>query len=112
MCTITTSQDSNIPAAAGYTKTGSTNIDTSVGIALNGVLLFNGVSADKVDPFYPKAWASSSVTTAEKVDMCLAHPQVQGYFHYHMMPPCIYETSLATTPGPCDGISLCKSDIR
>jgi hypothetical protein len=74
--------------------------------------MFNGLSADNVDPFYPKAWSGSTVTTAERVDMCLGHPQIAGMYHYHMMPACLYDSAKAATAGSCDGVAACKSDIR
>ncbi len=67
-------------------------MNTMVGVALNGVAILGSSSADKVDPFYPKAWAGSSVTTAEMVDGCLGHPQISGIYHYHILPPCIKST--------------------
>jgi hypothetical protein len=50
------------------------NINTLVGIALNGVTIFSSSSANNVDPFYPRYWSGATATTAEMVDACLAHP--------------------------------------
>jgi len=84
------SKDSNIPAAAGYTKdSAAAGMNTAWGIAVTGVQLFNGLSADGTDPFYPSPWGSVTDTTAEKVDGCMAHPQAAGIFHYHIASPCI-----------------------
>jgi len=63
--------------------------------------LFNSISGEGADPFYPVATASDPDATAEKVDWCQAHPQIAGIFHYHSASPCIadaatYEAKLAT----------------
>ena len=70
ICDIQRSADSKIPSASGYTKTGSARLETSWGVAKTGVLMFNGLSIEDEDPFYPPPGGEE-----EKVDMCLAHPQ-------------------------------------
>lgn len=50
----------------------------------------NGISAEGVDPFYPAVYGSVSDPAAvvEKIDWCVAHPQVHGIFHYHTASTC------------------------
>ena len=56
-----------------------------VGWAFNGVPFFNPLSIDSVDPFYPPYSFDP-----EDLDGCLGHPQSDGIYHYHMMPPCLF----------------------
>ena len=71
ICDISKSADSLIPSAAGYSVTsGASSVGTAVGVALSGVLMFNGMSANNVDPFFP----SPTSYAAESVDGCLGHP--------------------------------------
>jgi len=44
--------------------------NTNWGVATSGVLLFNAISGEGADPFYPVATASDPDATAEKVDWC------------------------------------------
>lgn len=67
--------NSKVPSGAGFTSTGSSSIDTSVGVATSGVLIYTALSANMVDPFYPKAWKAGITVQTEQVDHCLAHPQ-------------------------------------
>jgi hypothetical protein len=77
LCTPTGQADSTIPAAASYSNSGTTSIDTAVGVGLSGVMLFNGASANDVDPLYPAIYGSvtSVASGKEMFDMCLRHPQ-------------------------------------
>lgn len=51
------------------------NIHTAWGISVTGVLIFNGLSGDQVDPFYPPTqYNGVRRPKVEKVDKCLAHP--------------------------------------
>ena len=73
---------------------------TLVGMALDGVVLFNAVSANSVDPFYPKSYTLNGVSytaATEMVDGCGGHPQDNGLYHYHMAMPCIAVPSIAST---------------
>jgi hypothetical protein len=69
------SKDTGIPSSSGFTNNGVT-FNTAWGIATTGVLMFNAVSGEGVDPFYPAAYGSVTDPSAvvEKVDKCLAHP--------------------------------------
>lgn len=84
----------NIPTTSEWSivtsdTTVAKSLDGIVGIAINGLPIFAGASGDKVDPYYPKAWSGSTKTTAETVDACIGHPQGDGLYHYHMLPPCL-----------------------
>lgn len=58
-------------------------------------MLFNGVSAEGVDPYYPSVYGTVTDPDAvlEQVDWCLAHPQAQGSFHYHTASTCQADAS-------------------
>lgn len=45
-------------------------MNTGWGIAVSGGQIFNGISAEGEDPFYP----GDPSTEIERVDMCHAHP--------------------------------------
>jgi hypothetical protein len=71
------SKDSNIPSFASYEKgSGSDNQNTAWGIATSGVMIYNGISGEGVDPFYPASYGDviDPSEVVEKVDWCLAHP--------------------------------------
>lgn len=70
------SNDQNIPNSAGYVNKGKDRMNTGWGIAKSGVMIFNGISGEGVDPFYPSIYGSvTDLNKAqEKVDRCLAHP--------------------------------------
>ena len=72
-------------------------MDTVVGVTINGIVMLNGNSLEQMDPFYPKAWGTNTNAVAEAVDMCLGHPQAAGIYHYHIMPPCLFDTTIETT---------------
>ena len=97
ICNIMRSRDSNIPSSSGFTNNGDTH-NTAWGVAQTGVLMFNAVSGEGVDPFYPAAYGSVTDPSAvvEKVDACLAHPQRYGVFHYHSAPICLPNPSAAS----------------
>jgi hypothetical protein len=60
-------------------------------------MMFNGISGDGVDPFYPAVYGkvTDPDSMKEKVDWCLAHPQRQGMFHYHTASSCIANKNYA-----------------
>ena len=53
ICDIMRSKDDKIPRNVEYVKYGRENINTAWGVAVTGVMLFNGISGEGVDPFYP-----------------------------------------------------------
>lgn len=68
VCTISISEQDNIPDSCDYSETGTTNLDTAFGLATTGILLFSAASLEGEDPFYPTSGDS------EMVDWCLCHP--------------------------------------
>jgi len=61
------------------------------GVATSGVLMFNGISGEGVDAFYPAKYGKVFFAdlAVEKTDWCQAHPQNEGVFHYHSASPCL-----------------------
>ena len=59
-------------------------------------MMFNGISAEKVDPFYPVVYGTNTNVVPEKLDRCMAHPQAQGDYHYHSAGPCIADPTIET----------------
>jgi hypothetical protein len=76
-------------------------------------MMLNGVSINDVDPIYPAVYGTVTDTSSAKetFDMCLAHPQMSGMYHYHAFSPCAVDASYATTPEECSSNTLCTSDI-
>jgi len=100
--------DAYLPTASNYTKYGSLSLDTTIGVALSGIVMFSSLSADDVDPFFPNL-TYSATAAVEMVDTCLMHPQNTGVFHYHCLPPCVInvtygypEKDCATSGTECD----------
>ena len=91
VCNIMRSHVNNIPDEVNYKKNSGSNMNTGWGIAVSGVQIFNGLSAEIVDPFAPAKYADVlfPAENVESVDACLAHPQAAGIFHYHVAPTCI-----------------------
>lgn len=85
------SQDQNIPASANYSRLGNTTLDTSWGVTLSGIQMFNGISGEGTDPFYPTEYGRCTDRTqcVEGVDICLIHPENTGHLHYHVPSPCM-----------------------
>jgi hypothetical protein len=82
---------------------GADTLGTGVGVSLSGVTLLNGNSADKVDPFYPKAYGTVTNTVPENVDICVGHPSFTAVYHYHIMPTCHSGSQYITQAAPCGG---------
>jgi len=80
------------PPPWNYTDlaTDKTQLNGAGAVLLNGVVVFDDVSASFVDPLYPKAWSGGSKTEAEMTDICLGHPQMSGMYHYHVASPCLF----------------------
>jgi hypothetical protein len=51
-------------------------MNTGWGVAVSGVMIFNAISGEGVDPFYPAKYGRITDPSAvvEKVDACMAHP--------------------------------------
>lgn len=112
------------------TGPGSDQLGGAIGVALNGVILFDQQSADKADPFYPvvslmkfeivgnacltvvaQVWSGSSYTTVEQCDVCLGHPGGTTY-HYHLMSPCWFNQTLAQSAAVCGSTAGCNGQQR
>lgn len=103
-----------MPSEAGFTSSGSTDITTLVGVALTGVSILGPVSANDVDPLYPAVYGDVTADNIddayEMFDTCLAHPNVNGVFHYHVMSPCVPDSSVADNVGACATDDTCSAD--
>lgn len=102
VCSIDRSADRLIPSQAFYQRKGATPIDTAWGVGTSGMLLFNGISDEGVDPYYPAAFGRvrDPSQVVEKVDWCIAHPQQDGILHTHIASPCMADPNLINTRRP------------
>jgi YHYH protein len=48
----------------------------------------------------------------EYVDGCLGHPNGPGMYHYHIISPCIIDSSSVDATTPCTNIDSCVSDVK
>ena len=89
------------------------SISNMVGIAANGVLIFNGNSPRNTDYFYPKDWEGSSNTVIDTtLDACLgAITPIDGMYHYWFLPPCLYMSDMLETSKYCDNVTSCNADM-
>lgn len=75
LCVTSEVKDNNLPWAADFTNSGTTDLRTAVGVGLTGVMILSSVNFQEVDPLYPTVYGS--VTNAddakEHFDTCLAH---------------------------------------
>lgn len=77
-----------------YSMISATNqLEALVGITVNGVQIYSSSSAENVDPYFPKSWSGASKVQSETVDACIGHPQFDGIYHYHLLPPCVFGSS-------------------
>jgi hypothetical protein len=110
-------KDSTVPAASIYTsptsgQSGTANLDTTAGVALNGVLIHASSNVMSVDPYYPKAWSGVTSISADLFDACLGHPEYSsGIYHYHMLPPCLVNKANIKTNLSCASITACADDL-
>ena len=90
ICNIMRSQDTSIPSEAEYTNTSGENINTAWGMSTSGMMIYNGISGEDTDPFYPAAYGKCTTPAdcVEEVDMCLSHPEMTGGLHYHIASTC------------------------
>jgi len=76
---------------------------SSWGVSVTGVSLYNAISPELSDPYYPTSWSLSSEYAEEEspefeeeeidipveyLDSCFGH-SLDGLFHYHLPSPCI-----------------------
>ena len=57
----------------------------AIGVALNGVAIYNALDG-----------AGRDAVAHETLDACSGHPQRSGQYHYHWMPPCLWQRRPAT----------------
>ena len=90
ICNIMRSQDSSIPTESEYTNTSGENIATAWGMSTLGMMIYNGISGEDTDPFYPAVYGkcTKAADCVEEVDMCLSHPEMTGGLHYHIAATC------------------------
>lgn len=81
-----------------------------VGIALNGVPIFAGVSELGFDALYPKTYKGSAATPI-KVDYCMGNNDYTSFYHYYSMSPCIFDGTIKSLPlgKSCDSDSSCRN---
>jgi hypothetical protein len=72
VCNIMRSNDKNIPKDVSYEAVEGA-MNTGWGIARTGVQMYNGISADGIDPFFPVLYNGLKSFPQYKVDMCLGH---------------------------------------
>ena len=94
ICNIYRSQDSAISTDVEYTNNGGM-LTTAWGVATDGVLYYNGISGEDVDPIIPAAYGKNSDPEegVEMSDSCFGHPGAGGEFHYHSASPCTADPS-------------------
>ncbi|CAF1535037.1 unnamed protein product, partial [Didymodactylos carnosus] len=87
--------EGSAPSASNLVSYGTSLLNTVAGVSVDGVAILNVNSANSIDPFYPPVGA-----TAETVDTCLGHPNINNIYHYHIGSGC------ALNP-PSSAISAC-----
>ena len=100
ICNIMRSQDTSIPDEAEYTNISGANINTSWGMSTSGMMIYNSISGEDTDPFYPAAYGKCKVASwcVEEVDMCMSHPEMTGGLHYHMASTCSVDPTWDDNP--------------
>jgi len=90
------SRSTNIPDVSEWKRTGQNEMNTGWGVSVSGVMIFNGISGEGGDPFYPSRYGrvTNPASAVEAVDACLSHPQRQGEMHYHTASPCVPDKSI------------------
>lgn len=103
-----------MPDDADYTLTsGASEFPFLTGVSIGGGVFFTALSSVNEDPFYPADDGVYDSANLEEVDSCLAHPQAADHlYHYHIMPPCIGEPSLADTMSMCTSGDTCYDDVK
>lgn len=84
-----------------------------VGVATNGVLIYNGNSPRNTDYFYPKDWSGSNqVVVDQALDACLgAITPDDGVYHYWFLPPCLYNADKLQPSMYCANVTECNQDM-
>lgn len=78
ICNIKRSDNANIPKASDFKVNAGSKMMTSWGVATSGIQMFNGLSAEGSDPFYPRVYGKVTedniANAVERTDGCLGHP--------------------------------------
>lgn len=115
VCDYTSSDDAFIPKKTNLMNLGSRSdtISSMVGIAINGVPIFNGNSPQNMDYFYPKEWeGSNNQLVSAKLDGCLGAIESDNMYHYWFLPPCLIDSDHYQTTKYCEDIPECNEDMR
>lgn len=90
VCDTTRSRDRNIAEDAEFNRIGLHNIDYAWGMSISGVLIWQGLSYEGVDPFYPTVYGSvyDPATVQQRVDTCSMKTEISGYFQYYTAATC------------------------
>eukprot|EP00347_Sterkiella_histriomuscorum_P024256 403331763 len=104
--------DSQLPAVYEY-KGYSGTTQRVVGIALNGVPLFQGTSELQYDSLYPKSYGLYRFPKVVDVDICLGSSQYSSFYHYYSYSPCILGTTFKSNAKSvlCANVTSCKNDL-
>ncbi|CDW76269.1 UNKNOWN [Stylonychia lemnae] len=115
ICDFDSSSESNLPSDSMFRNYGEKTISiiNMVGIAANGVPMYNGNSPRNTDYFYPKDWAGSNQKNVDQdIDACLGAIQPEdGVYHYWFLPPCLYHADKIQTSKYCDNVTDCFTDM-
>lgn len=98
-------------ATYSYTEHSGTDVDKIVGIALNGVPIFSGVSELGMDAYAAASYNGVKATNIAP-DYCLGDNSHTSFYHYYTMSPCILSGALKSSPTAksCNSDTTCKSD--
>jgi hypothetical protein len=82
-----------------------------VGIALNGVFIYAGVTHLGFDPFYPKPYGTKTNAAGYSFDVCLGTQVTNRQYRYHSYSPCVFAISLRNTAMLCSDSPACSKNI-
>jgi hypothetical protein len=111
-------------STVAFTECGDSSIKEAMGFGFDGVLLNAGINDYKVDIFHPVSWNSTDTDGSIKeyvyededdkkqdgYDICGAHTNSNGYYHYHAHSYCVIDPSLADDLVPCVDDDECWDD--
>jgi hypothetical protein len=90
-CAVAKLNNTLMPSVWGFTDSSSVATNTLSAVLINGVVL---------QSYYPLNWTSGN-GTADLTDACLGFGDANGTYHYHMMTPCLLNTSINYTYRTC-----------
>ena len=104
LCNIMRSHSNSIPKETAFkANEGESKMHTAWGVAVTGAMIFNGISGEGVDPYYPAKYGrvTDLQKATERVDRCLSHPAGRsGMLHYHTVSTWAANASLASSAAP------------